>query len=217
MRPHGCFHGWCWNFQCLGVDHLLRWIDAMKQQEHDLDLIAIQELAMRSVEENWRYGQENHDGCKLVWNQAAPHDRAIVISAQLTSRAREVRSRATRHAFIVSFRIERQQYAMVNVHVPSWWATQKAYEEALGGGIADKMQELVTDPGCTITMMGDQHCEWSNEMATHVRMRSGAGQPRDGSLRAAALAAFAAAWKNSPCQRAPPHVRSVLTREVDLD
>lgn len=38
----------------------------MKQQGCEWDVVAFQEVAMKSVEEAWRYDQKSHDGCTLI-------------------------------------------------------------------------------------------------------------------------------------------------------
>lgn len=91
---------------------MLRLIVGMKQQQCEWGVIALQELAMKNVEEKWRYDQKSHDGCTLIWNDVAAWNTAVILRPRLTARARDLEVRSALHSMVVAFTLEGQQHVI---------------------------------------------------------------------------------------------------------
>lgn len=135
-----------------------RWIDGIKQQECEWDVIALQYVAMKSVEETWRYDQKSRDGCTLIWNGVAAWDTALSLGPQLTTTATNLEVRSARHSMVVAFRVEGQLHIVGNLHLPTQWHSERAFCDALSESV-EKLRHFDAQ-GSTVTMLGDYTSEW---------------------------------------------------------
>lgn len=89
------------------------------------DILTLQEVAIRSQEETWKYDMKEYDGMQFHWNKVAPWDTLIAIGKQLATRMTMARTRSSRHAIILTAAVDAVTLMTVNAHMPTSWATTR--------------------------------------------------------------------------------------------